>query len=283
MKKRSFLILFSVLTLCLCALCGCGPNSGGNTAPTEATTVAEAPIRHAVWGAFEYDEYQDHVILTAYTGNEKTIWMPGVVAKKPVVGFGTTFAHNFSITSVYLPDSIRTIDEQAFYMCDHLTNISMLDGVESIGKEAFAGCSSLTVARIPASVTQIADDAFLYCMNLVIIGEEGSAIQRYADRFQSINFRPSLEEATAAGQSGGSDAAESATSAAPTSAAPTTAAPTTAVKATTTAPATQASTTLPQTEPAAEPAPETEPEPVTEPETETEPETTTLPDDHDEL
>ena len=54
-----------------------------------------------------------------------------------------------------IPDSVTSINSQAFEDCSGLTSISIPDSVTSIGNNAFFGCSSLTSISIPDSVTSI--------------------------------------------------------------------------------------------------------------------------------
>lgn len=191
MKKRSLFALFLIFSICLTSLYGCsGSNRPEEENTTEATTVPGTPISHGTFNNYEYDEYEDHVILTACLKDESVVWLPQTVCNKPVTGFGTIFARNFKLNTIHIPGCVQSIDERAFYMCDHLSAVNISQGLKSIGREAFSGCSSLSTAKIPPSVTSIADDAFVYCLGLIICGEKGSAVEEYANRFQSINFSP---------------------------------------------------------------------------------------------
>ena len=54
------------------------------------------------------------------------------------------FRNCTSLISVTIPDSVTTIRSYAFYCCTSLTSITIPDSVTSIGQYAFYGCSSLT-------------------------------------------------------------------------------------------------------------------------------------------
>jgi hypothetical protein len=43
------------------------------------------------------------------------------------------------LKGVFLPPSIRTIDDEAFHYCFNLENISLNDNITTIGKHAFSG------------------------------------------------------------------------------------------------------------------------------------------------
>ena len=68
-----------------------------------------------------------------------------------------------------IPNSVRTIGEDAFGGCDSLTNINIPNSVTTIGKGAFAGCKSLVNINIPNSVTTIGKFAFSCCDSLTSI------------------------------------------------------------------------------------------------------------------
>ena len=70
------------------------------------------------------------------------------------------------LTSVTIPDSVTSIGENAFTYCDGLTSVTIPAGVTSIGENTFRGCRSLTSITIPDSVTSIGNSAFEECGNL---------------------------------------------------------------------------------------------------------------------
>ena len=85
-----------------------------------------------------------------------------------------------SITSITIPDSVTSIGDGAFSSCTSLTSINIPDGVTSIGNDAFSGCYSLTSITIPDSVTSIGSWAFDGCDNLTITCPAGSFAETYA-------------------------------------------------------------------------------------------------------
>lgn len=59
-----------------------------------------------------------------------------------------------------------SIGNAAFAWCSGLTSINIPEGVKSIGSQAFQGCNSLTSITIPDGVTSIEDYAFSDCEKL---------------------------------------------------------------------------------------------------------------------
>ena len=78
------------------------------------------------------------------------------------IGDGAFYKSN--ITSVVIPSSVKTIEEQAFINCYSLTSVIIPSSVTAIGESAFSGCRSLTSVNIPSSVTTIGGYAFRDCI-----------------------------------------------------------------------------------------------------------------------
>lgn len=78
----------------------------------------------------------------------------------------------------FIPNSIISIGQSAFYGCIGLTSIEIPNSVISIGQHAFQGCYGLSNVTIGNSVTAIEDYTFNYCKNLssLIIGNSVASI-----------------------------------------------------------------------------------------------------------
>lgn len=64
------------------------------------------------------------------------------------------------LTSVSIPGSVKTINDEAFNRCSGLTSVAMAEGVTTIGMSAFQDCTALTSVAIPEGVTSIDAMAF---------------------------------------------------------------------------------------------------------------------------
>ena len=87
-----------------------------------------------------------------------------------------------SLTSVTIPNSVTTIEQSAFSECRSLNSVAIPNSVTKIENGAFSSCSSLTSVIIPNSVTTIGGLAFSRCTNLqkVNIGNSVKTIGKYA-------------------------------------------------------------------------------------------------------
>ena len=71
-----------------------------------------------------------------------------------------------SLTKVTFPSGIEKIPERTFYNCDALTSISIPSTVKEIGAKAFYNCGYLQTVTIPDSVDTISNKAFYQCEKL---------------------------------------------------------------------------------------------------------------------
>ena len=86
------------------------------------------------------------------------------------------------LTSITIPNSVKTIDNYAFSGCSGLTSVTIGNSVTSIGNYAFRDCTGLTNVTIPNSVTSIGESAFSNCSRLIsiTIGNSVTSIGDYA-------------------------------------------------------------------------------------------------------
>ena len=116
-----------------------------------------------------------------------------------------------NLRSLYVPDSVVSIEHYAFYGCEKLESIHLsantprlyqqvFDGCSSLkmieipesvssitGGSVFGNCSSLEKIIIPPSVLSISAGTFQNCPNVVIYGAAGSYAQQYSsDTFARI-------------------------------------------------------------------------------------------------
>ena len=66
-------------------------------------------------------------------------------------------------TSYFIPNSVTSIGDRAFFACNSLAEVVIPNSVTNIGDRAFSFCSSLAEVVIPNSVTSIGEGAFENC------------------------------------------------------------------------------------------------------------------------
>jgi len=121
---------------------------------------------------FTFTTNNGSLTITGYTGSGGSVAIPATINGIPVANIGSgafagTFLHpNTTLTSVIIPNSVSTIQDEAFYTCTALTNAVISCGVIIIGPYAFNQCSALNGLVIPDSVTTIGSFAFLGCVGL---------------------------------------------------------------------------------------------------------------------
>lgn len=186
MKKILALLMCAVMLFSFTA-CLATPQPEVTTAPA-TEPPKELPIS-GIEGAYKFDEYSDHIVLTQYVGNAPNLYIPDTIKGKPVTDFGTVFKGSLTIESVHIGKNCTQIVDNAFTDCYNLQRVQIDGGIRSIGELAFFGCQALKLIYIPASVMKIADNAFKYCTDLIIYGDKGTEAERFADKYHSIYFR----------------------------------------------------------------------------------------------
>lgn len=119
---------------------------------------------------FGLEEVNGGYQVTSYNVEKggQSVVIPAEYNGKPVVAIAdeafsqskANVGYNKWITSVTIPDTIKSIGKNAFYGCSRVPEITLPEGLETIGEGAFRYCNSLTGITVPASVTSIGDIAF---------------------------------------------------------------------------------------------------------------------------
>lgn len=128
-----------------------------------------------------YERNGNEYTVTGETANEKNIVIPTEYEGLPVTTIKeSAFAysrHTADIVSVTIPDSVTTIERNAFYNRDEMTNvyISADSRLTTIDNNAFSGNHSLEFIYIPSGVSKIGDSAFNNCgaINFAVSADNG--------------------------------------------------------------------------------------------------------------
>ena len=89
-----------------------------------------------------------------------------------------TFSYS-GLQGVELEKGVEAIGDEAFQMCNALTEVKLPNTLLTIGERAFQLCQALTRLQVPASVTAIGEDAFADT-DITLLVAEGSYAQTYA-------------------------------------------------------------------------------------------------------
>lgn len=125
------------------------------------------------------------VIVTNYKckGTAADVTIPSRYQGKPVTTIGHAAFFNSAVTSVTIPDSVTSIDDNAFGFCSQLTNISIPNSVTSIGFSAFSSCTSLKSITLPSSLSSISEALFSGCSQLTTIHIPDSVLSIQSNAF----------------------------------------------------------------------------------------------------
>jgi hypothetical protein len=85
--------------------------------------------------------------------------------KVTVIG-ADAFQLNKNLTSISIPETVRSIGASAFSGCKKLKSITLPSGITKIERSVFAACQSLKSVTIPEGVTIISESAFANCSSL---------------------------------------------------------------------------------------------------------------------
>lgn len=163
MKKFLALLLAAIMVF---ALAACSKDDKGDE-DADNETLTEAPAEDT---PFTYEIGSgDTAIITGYTVADNSyglheVKVPSMIDDREVVAIGEkAFYGNNAITSVELPDTVKSIGDYAFAKCSLLTSVKVPETVTEVGNYAFAYCAKLSTFPLTSAVTSIGDAAFYGC------------------------------------------------------------------------------------------------------------------------
>ncbi|MBQ7114797.1 MAG: leucine-rich repeat domain-containing protein [Clostridia bacterium] len=107
------------------------------------------------------------VTITKYLGDNSTVWVPEEIGGYTVSAIGDKCFQKQSLKVVCIPETVRSIGNNAFQDCKNLTSVNFLGaspGV-TVGNNAFQNCSKLENINLPEAKT-IGNFAFDGCTSL---------------------------------------------------------------------------------------------------------------------
>jgi hypothetical protein len=141
-----------------------------STKPVYTTPTWEGyPTVHGgTLGPLPYRIVEDSVeIFRCHANHVINVTVPPMIEGKPVTSIAHgAFAYQKELSTVTLPDSIRSISAMVFRGCQNLRSINLPDALTTIASETFYGCSALTELVIPGGIESIGQLAFSHCSAL---------------------------------------------------------------------------------------------------------------------
>lgn len=97
---------------------------------------------------YEYNVYEDHIVLLKYRGYEEQLDLPADIDGISVTEIDDGFYVFEGVTSVAIPNSVTKIGVYAFSY-SNLTEVTIPESVTVLGEGAFSGCENLTDVTVP--------------------------------------------------------------------------------------------------------------------------------------
>lgn len=108
-------------------------------------------VQAAQEGDYSYTVTAGGAQITGYSGAGGDVSVPTTLGGVPVTSIGReAFYYGSRITSVSIPEGVKSIGSCAFGNCEGLTSIRIPKSVASIGSQAFLGCIALTNITVDA-------------------------------------------------------------------------------------------------------------------------------------
>ncbi len=170
-----------------------------DTLPAQSQTqVLESTVTS---GDYTYTTSSQGITITKYNGTESELVIPEKIDGMIIAAIGeSAFAFNTSLTSVSIPENVKSVGTKAFNGCSKLTTVSFPSTLVNIGTGAFYNCVRLESVTFPASVTSIGKEAFYNCISMTSLNlpsklkkiEEKSFI--HCTKITSVNIPSGVTE-----------------------------------------------------------------------------------------
>ena len=170
-----------------------------------ATSLSAAAYDFESAGIY-YNITGNNTVEVTYSDRDNNTYSGSISVPETVTNNGTEYSvttigesafKGSAVTSVYMPESITSIEYDAFSECQNLESVTLPESLTTLGIRAFGGCQSLKAIKIPSGVTAIPGYCFNGCVSLesVTIPEGVTAIGHDAFRgCRNAKFNPALPE-----------------------------------------------------------------------------------------
>lgn len=133
-----------------------------------AFAVASCDMNETETSPLEFELRENsYAVVGIGTYDKGHLEIPSEYNGKPVTIIGASaFASQIDIGRVTIPDSVTTIEKEAFSDCPNLTKVSLAGSVTDIGESAFENCVSMEEITGLDSVDFVGKKAFEWCRRL---------------------------------------------------------------------------------------------------------------------
>ena len=161
-----------------------------------ATSLSAAAYSFESAGIY-YNITGNNTVEVTYSDRDNNTYSGSISVPETVTNNGTEYSvttigvsafKGSAVTSVSMPESITSIDYDAFYECENLESVTLPESLTTLGSDAFYFCKSLKAVKIPSGVRAIPSSCFNGCSSLesVTIPEGVTSIEGSA--FWSCNL-----------------------------------------------------------------------------------------------
>ncbi len=130
---------------------------------TSALAAADDLYAPTPASEFSYEKINNNsaIRITKYNGTRRILHIPETIEGLPVRIIGSnSCSGNNNIRSLYIPSSVITIENNAFWEDQFLDEVILNEGLQTIGYGAFSYVPCSTYMTIPSTVTFIGECAF---------------------------------------------------------------------------------------------------------------------------
>ena len=138
-----------------------------STEQTDTGTDTEIGEDYVSSGSFKFKKTADgETWLDMYEGNETTVVIPGEDPSNgsPVTGIDVwAFRDNETVRKIVIPDTVTTIEKNAFMYCAALEEVELPQNLKTLGQQAFYRCSALKKISVPEGLESLGYATFMFC------------------------------------------------------------------------------------------------------------------------
>jgi len=156
-------------------------STGGMTKQRFTIQVA-GENQQTVPKGMSYEIADGCVTITGYNGSELNPVIPQSIEGHPVTAIGEQAFYWSDIKSIGLPEGLTVIGREAFAGCNGLSSVVIPDSVKTMEKGVFYQCSNLKKVTISKGITEITEATFAYCskLNNVALPESVKKVENLA-------------------------------------------------------------------------------------------------------